>query len=131
MSADAELHQTIGAMRSTVEHLNDTVKSMMTMWGNQEKEATAGRRVLHEKIEALKDSVVALGGRVGNVETKLTDIKPSVDEFKTQRSEQRGAMKLGKMLWVGMLAACGSTGAAIGWWISHIFGSVPLPPPGH
>lgn len=130
MSTDAEIHQTLGGLKATVEHLNDTVKGMVTMWTNQEKDAAAGRRILYEKVEALKDSVAALGTRVGSVETKLTEIKPAVQEFENQREQQKGAMKLGKLLWTAMLAACGGTGATIGWFIGHL-GQSGAPPPGH
>lgn len=130
MSADAELHQMIGGLKAGFEHLNDTVKQMVTMWGNQEKDAAAGRRVLHEKVEALKDSVVALGNRVGSVETKLVEIGPAVEEFKSQREQQKGAMKLGKLMWAAMLAASGTMGGAIGWGVHQLF-QAGAPPPGH
>lgn len=130
MSADAELHQMIGGLKAGFEHLNDTVKQMVTMWGNQEKDAAAGRRIVHEKVDALKESVGALSGRMALVETKLTEIKPAVKEFETQRDEQKGAMKLGKLLWVAMLAASGTMGGAIGWGVHQLF-QAGAPPPGH
>lgn len=130
MSGEAEIHQTLGGLKATVEHLTESVRQMMTMWSNQEKEAAAGRRVLHEKVEALKDSVTALNTRMASVETTISDVKPAVQEFKDQREQQKGAMKLGKLLWTGMLTACGSTGAAIGYGLAHLFQS-GSPPPGH
>lgn len=127
MTADAELHQTIGAMRSTVEHLNETIKNMVTMWGNQERDAAAGRRTLHEKFDVLKDSVTALSARMTTMETTLATIKPAVKEFEDQREQQKGAMKLGKALWAALLAASGTTGIAIGWGIKALAG-LPTPP---
>ena len=99
MSTDAELHQMLGELKASFSHLNDTMKNMVTMWGNQERDASAGRRVIHEKVDALKDSVTAFGNRVASVEKTLPeDIKPAVEEFKDQRQQQKGAMKLGKLL---------------------------------
>lgn len=131
MSSEAEIHGTLGALKEATENTKRTLEHLMRMWETQEKNASEGRRVLHEKVDAMKDSVVALGNRVGSVETRLTEIKPAVEEFESQREQQKGAMKLGKVLWTGMLAASGGMGGAIGWWFSHLFGSVPLPPPGH
>lgn len=130
MSTDAELHQMIGGLKAGFDHLNSTVNQMMTMWGNQEKEASTGRRILHEKMETVKETVTGLSTRVGAVETKLDEIKPAVKEFENQREQQKGAMKLGKLLWTAMLAACGTMGAAIGWGMHQLFWT-GAPPPGH
>lgn len=129
MSAEAELHQTLGALKAGFEHLNDTVKQMVSMWGNQEKDASAGRRVLHDKMESLKETVTEMGARVASVEKTLVEIKPAVVEFENQREQQKGAMKLGKLIWTAMLAASGTMGGAIGWGAAHLFGGAP--PPGH
>lgn len=131
MTAESEIigsmRENIGAMKSTIEHLNETVKNMVTMWGNQERDAAVGRRTLHEKVEALKDSVVALSSRMTTLETTLAAIRPAVKEFENQREQQKGAMKLGKLIWGSLLAACGSTGIAIGWGIKTLAG-LPTPP---
>lgn len=132
MSTEAEIHGTLGALKEAAENTKRTLEHLMRMWETQEKNASEGRRMLHEKVDAMKDSVTALGTRVGSLETTITvDLKPAVEEFKNQRQQQKGAMKLGRVLWTGMLAACGSMGAAIGYGLSHFFGQVPMPPPGH
>lgn len=131
MSTDAEIHGTLGALKEATENTKKTLDHLMRMWETQEKNASEGRRVLHEKVDAMKDGVTALTARVTSVEGKLVEVGPAVEEFKNQREQQKGAMKLGKLMWTGMLAASGSMGAAIGWGFSHIFGSMPMPPPGH
>lgn len=127
MSVEAELHQTIGELRAAFKHVDDTMKNMVAMWSNQEKDAAAGRRALYEKVESMKDSVVALTSRVASVEHTISAIKPAVKEFEDRVEQQKGAMKLGKLIWAGVLAACGSTGVAIGWGIKALAG-LPTPP---
>jgi chromosome segregation ATPase len=122
------MHQTIGRLSEAIDGLKQTVQNQMTMWANQEKNASEGRRILHDKVEDLKDTVTDVVNRVASVETKLTEIKPEVQEFKNQREQQKGAMKLGKVLWTAMLAGSGTMGAAIGWGVHQLFVS---PPPGH
>ncbi|MET4187630.1 ABC-type transporter Mla subunit MlaD [Bradyrhizobium sp. JR1.7] len=127
MTVEAEVHQMIGGLKATVDHLNTTVRDLMTMWSTQEKNASEGRRILHEKVDALKDSAQELTNRVSSIETTLVDIKPAVEEFESQRDQQKGALKLGKIIYAALTAAAG----AAGWGLAHFFGSAPLPPPGH
>jgi len=130
VSTEAEIHGTLGALKEAAENTKRTLEHLMRMWETQEKNASEGRRVLHEKVDAMKDSVTALTTRVTSIETTMAGVKPAVQEFENQREQQKGAMKLGKLIWTGMLAACGSMGAAIGWAGAHLLQS-GSPPPGH
>lgn len=127
--ADEALHQLIGKLTEAAENSKNTLQHLMRMWENQEKNASEGRRILHEKVDAMNTSVVALTGRVTSVETTLTKVQPAVKEFESQREQQKGAMKVGKVIWAAMLAACGTMGTAIGYGAAHLFGGSP--PPGH
>ena len=130
MTTEAEIHQTLGSLKATVDHLGASIKHMTEMWLAQEKSASEGRRALYDKVEEVKDTVTALNSRIGSVENTITAIKPAVQEFENQREQQKGAIKLGKVLWAGMLAASGTMGAAIAWAFGHLFQSGSLPP-GH
>ena len=117
--SDAELHQMLGGLRANVEHLTQTINNMASQWANQEKNASEGRRILHQKVDGLKEVATGLSQRVGKMEETLEGIKPAVKQFEDQRLEQKGAMKLGKLLWTGMLAAAGTMGGAITWGLQH------------
>ncbi len=130
MSTEAEIHGAIGALKEAAENSRRTLEHLMRMWETQEKNASEGRRVLHDKVDAMKDSLVALTNRVTSVENTMAGVKPAVQEFENQREQQKGAMKLGKLIWAAMLAACGSMGGTIGWFAAHLFQS-GNPPPGH
>lgn len=125
----AETHQMIGGMKAGIDHLTTTIQNMQSMWQIQEREAAAGRRVLHEKFGDLKDDVTdklnTLTNRVNDVDKRLIEIGPAVQEFKDQRQQQKGAMKLGKMLWGSMLAAAGAMAGVIGWGAHWLFSSPP------
>lgn len=128
MSTDAEIHQTLGALKEAAENSKRTLEHLMRMWETQEKNASEGRRIIHEKVDAMGTKLTELAGRITSVETAVTGIKPEVQEFKNQREQQKGAMKLGKALWAVMLTACGTMGGALGWGLHHLFAA---PPPGH
>lgn len=130
MTEEANVRESIGGLKATMQHLSGTIEHMTRMWSDQERAAGEGRRILHQKVDDLRLGVTVLTHRLDQVEKTLVDIKPAVEEFEHQREQQKGAMKVGKAIWTAMLAACGGTGAAIGWGFSHLFGS-GVPPTGH
>lgn len=105
-----EFSRAIGSLEASVSNMTRT-------WSEQERNATEGRRALHQKMDDIKDDVSMLTGRVDKVAAELAEIGPAVTEFKRQRERAIGAMKFGRWMWGAMLAAAGSAGWAINEWL--------------
>ena len=107
----------INAFSRAIGDLEATVRNMTATWTQQESNASAGRRVLHEKMDSIKKDVAELKGRVDNVASALAEIEPAVKEFKIQRERAIGARNFGRWIWGGMLTAAGGAGWAINEWL--------------
>lgn len=120
--SDAEVHRQLGALQATVEHLTDSVHTLTTTWAAQEASAAAARKVLHEKFEALQQSVGAqmtsLGLRVDRVVDTMAKVEPAVKKYEDEKLRQEGAKKLGAQLWGATMAIAG----VIGWGLHELVG---------
>lgn len=105
-----EFSRALGSLEASVSNLTQT-------WAEQERNATQGRRALHEKMDGVKDDVSELSSRMDKVDAALGEIAPAVAEFKAARERAIGAMKFGRWMWTAMLAAAGSAGWAINEWL--------------
>lgn len=126
---DGAIHQmsaAIGGLQADVKNLKDSIDNLNQIWGLREESATAGRRVVHEKVDLLRKDFTHLSAEVENVSMKLTEIEPAISEFKDARQRLIGARHLGKFLWGAFLSAAGAMGYALGEWL-HLF----WPPKGH
>ena len=113
-----EMNRSVGALQQVVTHMTDT-------WRSQEQVATEGRRLMHSKMDMLKEGVAGLTGRVDNMAGELSALKPAVQEFKDEKLRDEGAKRLGKYLWGGMLTAAGFGG----WGIHELLGFMSHRPP--
>jgi hypothetical protein len=115
--------------------LEGTVRSLKEQWAIQEKEATEGRRRLHDKFDALVVQVHNLTGVAYGVQEDVTEIKrdiddkimPTIDAYNIERARHFGAVNLGKIIWAGILAGC----AAVGFTIHYLFLYFSGRAPGH
>lgn len=126
---DGAIHQmsaAIGGLQADVRNLKDSIDGLNRIWGDREEAATAGRRVVHEKVDLLRNDFIHLSAEVENVSVDIAEIKPAIEEFKGARQRQIGARHLGKFIWGLFLSAAGAAGYAIGEWL-HLF----WPPKGH
>ncbi len=77
-----ELHE----ISAEIGGLKKSVDMLTSMWARNDEQATAGRRSLHEKFEALKTDVglqiTGLSLRVDRLTDKVTMLEPSVTTFK-------------------------------------------------
>lgn len=108
----------LGSLESSVKAVTDTVASMTRAWAEQERNASDGRRVIHKKLDEVKNDLALLTGRVNTMGERLAEISPAIDEFQNQRQRQIGARSLGKYLWSAMLAAAGAFGWLIHEWLN-------------
>lgn len=117
MTADADTHQTIGRLLEAVDGLKTTVQNQMTMWATQERSASEGRRILHEKFETLQREVTT---KLSGLEEKVSWIEPSIKNFNDDRLRDEGGRRLGRRWWYWILTAAGFGGWGIHelleWW---------------
>ena len=116
---DAAIHQMsadIGGLKADVRNMRDSIENLNRMWGQREEAATSGRRIIHDKLDAVGREVYELSAEVENVSNDLVEIKPAIEEFKNQRQRTLGARGLGVRLWAAMVASA----AVFGWGVHEL-----------
>jgi hypothetical protein len=120
--SEIAVHRELASLQTTVEHLNETLSSMTSQWARQEEIATAGRKALHEKFEAVRMEfgvqISALSLRVDRIVDTMKDVEPAVKSFRDEKLRQEGAKKLGATLWAAMMAIAG----VVGWGLHEFIG---------
>jgi septal ring factor EnvC (AmiA/AmiB activator) len=106
--------------------LEATVRSFKETWATQDREATDGRRRLHDKIDSLKSQQEALASTVSQQTKKFAEIEPAIKRFEIQRRRQEGARSLAKLLWGGVVAFAAGLG-----YLAHEMLILFWPPKGH
>ena len=94
---ERETIKSISSLETTIKHLTDT-------WQRQEKEASEGRRRLHDKVDELKSEQQTLKDTVKRQTDELAEIKPAIKRFEADRQRREGANSLVKLLWAGIIA---------------------------
>jgi chromosome segregation ATPase len=107
----------------SIASLEATVKHMTETWQAQEREATEGRRRLHEKIDELKSQQAALTTKVEQQTKKLAEVEPAIKRFEAERQRQEGVASLFKVLWVGLVAFATGLG-----YVGHVLLQYIFPP---
>lgn len=106
---DGAIHQ----VSADIGGLKTAVEMMTTTWQQQEQSATEGRRLLHAKFDDVRNEVTKLSGRVDQMATDMSEIKPAIDTFKSARERQLGAQWMGKLIWVAFIGIAGAIGGVI------------------
>jgi chromosome segregation ATPase len=124
---NGQMHQIsaeIGALKASVELMTD-------MWRRQEEAASSGRKVLHDKLEAVQQTVGAqissLSLRVDRVvdsvkgmKDTMAKVEPAVKKYEDEKMREEGAKRLGK----GLIAALTASAGAIGWGLHEFIGYI-------
>lgn len=124
--------QGLHEMSRVIGGLQNAVENMTRIWQAQEISASEGRRLLHDKIEAVRDEVrdkletlrsdfSQLSAEVENVSNDLSEIKPAISEFKDQRQQQIGAKALGVRLWGVIVTGAGLAGYGVHEFVGYWF----------
>jgi len=87
-------------------------------------EAKERRREQYVWNETIKGSLAVLNGRLANVESSMSEAKPTLAEFTRMKHEVNGAGKLGKWVWAIAGAAIGAIATSRGF-ILHMLGYNP------
>lgn len=126
-SSSPEFHQ----LTLLVGGLKTSVDTMMRQWERQEDSATAGRKALHEKVEAVRQElgvqVASLGLRVDRLTHQVTLIEPSVvklkddvRDFEDDKLRDEGAKRLGKTLIAVGGTAITAVAGAVGYGVHEL-----------
>lgn len=100
-----EMSRALGKVEAVVNALTET-------WQRQDDEATEGRRVLHQKMDEVREQQAVLTTKVQQQTEKLAEIEPAIKRFEAQRQRQEGAASLFKVLWLGVVAFATGLGYA-------------------
>jgi hypothetical protein len=123
----------IDALTSAVGRLQGVVETMTTQWATQENHASAGRSIIHEKIDALTREVGNISSDVRNVIQDMAElkndiddkIKPALNSSELKAAHKDGAMWAGKLvgrlIWGLITFAAMAAGFAI-----HNLGYIPF-----
>jgi outer membrane murein-binding lipoprotein Lpp len=102
-------------MSMVVGGLKNAVETMTKIWQQQEMLAGEGRRLVHDKIDAMKDELRSLSSTVKALSEDVAEIKPEVEAFNADKLRLEGAKSLGTKLWAAMMAMAG----ALGWGLNE------------
>jgi ferritin-like metal-binding protein YciE len=118
MTSSPEFHQ----ITLMVGGLKQAVETMTDMWKEQEVNASAGRRALHEKFEMFRqettNQITTLSIRLDRIVDTMKDIEPAVKSFRDEKLREEGAKRLGGKLIAALMAAAGG----IGWGLHELIG---------
>lgn len=114
-------------MSRAVGALEGTVKNMADQWARQEEAATVGRRVLHEKLDEVKETQTKTTAGLQQLTEEFTILKPAIKAFQKKQDEAEGMKNLGKILWLGM----GGAATVIGYLLHELLSYWKGPPPPH
>lgn len=113
----------VGELRGEMKGVIAAVENLNKTWGEREKDATEGRRLLHQKMDAVVLDSTRTEAVVENLTRTIDEIKPAIEEFKTQRNEKAGESKLKKRAWAGAVSLSGIFGGGIAelfhYWRGH------------
>lgn len=104
--------------------LEGTVRGLKEQWERQEVAAREGRRILHDKFDAMTVQVHNLTGVAYGVQQDVAEIKneidqkimPTVNAYALDKARLGGVIDTGKLVWAAIIAGC----ALIGWIVHEV-----------
>ncbi len=108
----------LDGIANAVGELRGTLAAMMAQWGQQESHASAGRAIVHQKVDALTREVGNLIINLQHVTQDVAELKndietriePSIDAYNIGVAHRQGVAWAGKLFWaiiVGIASALG------------------------
>lgn len=113
--------ESVHEMSRAIGKLEAIVKALTETWQRQDDEATEGRRVLHNKMDELRQQQAVLTTKLEQQTKQLSEIEPAIKRFEAQRQRQEGAASLFKVLWLGVVAFATGLGYAGHELLSYLF----------
>jgi hypothetical protein len=102
--SEGDLQAALRQMAGTIGELTSTVRSLEMNWRNQDEKASAGRAVLHQKIDALRGDFHGWESKLEAVIADVAEMKPTVDEVKIAKQRAIGAFWMSRMLYAAGIA---------------------------
>jgi hypothetical protein len=116
----AMVQNQLNILTMTVGELRNAVENLTSNWVRQDQAATDGRKVIHDKIDEVRDNVIDLTHRVEGVEKEVKIIQPSIKIFNDEKLRDEGARSLGKLLWAAILTGAGLIGWGLHEWFAYL-----------
>ena len=116
----AAVQNQLNILTMTVGELRNAVENLTSNWLRQDQAATDGRKVIHDKIDEVRDNVIDLTHRVEGVEKEVKIIQPSIKIFNDVKLRDEGARSLGKLLWAAILTGAGLIGWGLHEWFAYL-----------
>jgi Protein of unknown function (DUF1515) len=109
-------------MSRAVGALEGTVKNMTDQWARQEAAASEGRRVVHEKLDEVKETQTRTTAELQQLKDEFAILKPAITAFQKKQDEAEGMKNLGKILWLGMGGIAAAVGYLVHEWLNFLKG---------
>ncbi|UGY14569.1 DUF1515 domain-containing protein [Bradyrhizobium septentrionale] len=71
-------------MAAKIGGLESTVSTLLQTWQRMEEKASEGRKDLHQKVDALRAEMTAMGAQVATATKDIADMKPTVRTHTTE-----------------------------------------------
>src|SRR5262245_59668210 len=108
-----QLWKLLGSLESTLHHIEETLEE-------ERDKREQDRKEINEAIAAISASVRALSDQVRTLTEQMLDVQPIAEQYEQTVHEARGAIKLGKFLWIAFLALGTVLGSIAQWVFNHI-----------
>lgn len=121
MTDGEHLHDIVGRLGQ----LEGTIRTFMDQWRGQDQSATAGRRVMYERLELLSGQVNRVATDVQNMQQDIAEMRMDVDEkvmptvetIRIERERRAGAKTVWVLVWGGVVAL----GSAMVWAMNNLW----------
>lgn len=77
---------TLGTLEAQIAANTATVANLTTRWERQDERAEDGRRLMHQKIDDVKGTVIGLTGEVKTVVQEVAEMRNDIDDIEGWRS---------------------------------------------
>lgn len=123
--AESPLHD----MAGRIGQLEGTVRTFMAQWSSQDTNATAGRRVMHDRLDIMSTQITRVATDVQNIQQDVAEMRndiddkvmPHVDAIKRDKERKIGAKGVWALVGtaaVGVISALAYIANAA---VSHFF----------
>lgn len=93
--------------------VDERIDRLIEVCEQQRRDFKEERDAARQHREGLRDVIGALSMSVGNLAENVKRMEPTVADYRDNAAEARGAAKLGRVLWAGLVALGTALGAAL------------------
>lgn len=110
----------IGVLNRLVGSLESSVRHLTQQWERNDRDASEGRGRLHTKLDEVKEELAEtrndmtrLGGRLDQIASEVTTMKPQIATVTVERHEQIGSKRTLAMIATALMAAASIFGGLL------------------